>query len=186
MSKPKKSEQFRDVTPYWPERGYRPEIAAIPPVPNEDPKGEYAYQRAFLEAAQSNPPRLPNPNHYPNSESARAYMRKRSMEFLPSRVDKRPNEAPQEPHYTNRKFRDPDQLPPSVKKSASTSPASNYSSSSLPPAPTLMSIQRYEEKPNIQYSFQPQLPQMPRPDPPRLGVLEPKMNAPSGPTNKLR
>ncbi|KAK5945556.1 hypothetical protein PMZ80_002761 [Knufia obscura] len=187
-SKSKRIELPRDVTPYWLERGYRPEIAALGPAPNEDPAGEEAYQRAFLELAQTVPPRLPNPSHYPNSPSAREYVRKRSMDFQGLRGEKRQGEP--DSQQVTRKFRDPDQSPiVPGKKSTSTSPASNYSASSMMPPPSFMATPRTREEPPSQYGFQPQIAQLPPPQPfqtgPRLGVLEP-FGAPSGPVNKLK
>lgn len=77
--KSRRSDQPRDVTQYWIDRGYRPDLV-IPPNPtaNEDPLGEEAYQRAFAVASRSNPPRLPNPSYYPNSSSARDYLARKS------------------------------------------------------------------------------------------------------------
>lgn len=62
----------------WHARGYRPELANSKRSPNEDPKGEIAYQRAFADAAKQNPPRVPNPDFYPNSPSARNYIMRRA------------------------------------------------------------------------------------------------------------
>jgi len=180
----------RDVTPYWRERGYRQEIATLRPALDEDPAGEEAYQRAFLETAQSSPPRLPNPAHFPNSPSAREYMRKRSMNYQGVRNEKRPSESEPDGQQTARKLRDPDQSPLAAgKKSTSTSPASNYSTSSMMPPASMISTPRTREEPSSQYAFQPQLAQLPLPQSyqsgPRLGVLEP-FGAASGPINKLK
>ena len=180
MSRPKskRPDSFnRDVRLYWPERGYRAELAVISAQPGEDPKGEYAYQRAFLEAAQSEPPRLPNPNHYPNSQSAQAYIHKRNVDTTQSRVEKRPSEMSMDQQYS-RKFRDPDSLPPSARKSASTSPASTFSTSSLPNQPSMMAPgDHVGYYPAQRTSMSTQT---------RLDTLEPRSLAPSGPTNKLR
>jgi len=187
-SKSKKTELPRDVTPYWQERGYRSDIAASRPAPDEDPAGEEAYQRAFLELAQYRPPRLPNPAHYSNSRSAREYMRKRSMNFQGLQGEKRDGES--DSQQSARRFRDPDQSPVVPgKKSTSTSPASNYSASAVMPPPSFMSTPRTKEEPSSQFPFQAQLAQLPPPQSyqpvPRLGVLEP-FGAPSGPINKLK
>lgn len=187
-SKSKRVELPRDVTPYWLERGYRPEIAALRPAPDEDLAGEEAYQRAFLELAQSSPPRLPNPSYYPNSPSAREWMRKQSMNFQGMRGEKRQGDS--ENQQIARKFRDPDQGPIDPgKKSTSTSPASNYSATSVMPPPSFMSTPRTKEESISQYASQPQFAQLPPPQSyqsgPRLGVLEP-FGAPSGPINKLK
>lgn len=187
MSKPKtkKTEQPRDVTPFWMERGYRPEVAASKPRLGEDPRGEEAYQRAFLEAAQMKIPRLPNPSHYPNSSSAQEYMRKKSMDFLSGRGEKRPIEDTAEALRTARKQRDPDRSPSIPgKTSSSTSPASNYSTSAMPPPPPPQGF----STPRTEQSLNNQLP-LPFPqssqNAPRLAILEP-LGAPTGPTNKLR
>ncbi|KAJ9651740.1 hypothetical protein H2198_009012 [Neophaeococcomyces mojaviensis] len=171
MSKPssKKNQQPKDVSQYWAARGYRPDIAALKPAPDEDPKGEGAYQRAFHEEARSDPPRLPNASHYPNSPSAREYIRKKSSNFLAPRVEKRPGEDNAE-GQVSRRLRDPDRSPMLPdNKSSSTSPVSAYSQNAALPLSS-----QYDQKPNIQFAFQ-------RPP----AFLEPS-GAPMGPVNKLR
>lgn len=187
-SKNRKAELPRDVTPYWQERGYRSDIASSRPAADEDPTGEEAYQRAFLELAQYTPPRLPNPSRYANSPSAREYMRKRSMNFQGLHGEKR--EAESDSQQVARRLRNPDQSPSvAAKKSTSTSPASNYSASAVMPPPSFMSMPRPKEESPSQFSFEPRLAQLPPPQSyqpgPRLDVLEP-FGAPSGPVNKLK
>lgn len=176
MSKPrpKKSQQPKDVSQYWSTRGYRPDIAALKPAPDEDPRGEGAYQRAFHEAAQSDPPRLPNPSHYPNSLSAREYVRKKSIDFLSPRGEKRLGEDNADMQMS-RRSRDPDRSPTLAEdKSSSTSPASTYSMNvKLPPLPRF-SVPQYDQKPQPQFTFQ-------RPP----AFIEPS-GAPTGPVSKLR
>jgi len=187
-SKPKKSKLPSDVTPFWQERGYRADIAALRPAPDDDPAGEEAYQRAFLQLAQYRPPRLPNPSHYPNSPSACEYMRKKNAE-LQGLHDERRDGAPSG-QQVNRRFRDPDQSPVMPGNStSSTSPASNYSATANLPPPSFMSTPRTTEEPANQYAFQPQFAQLRPPQSyqpgARLEVMEP-FGAPSGPINKLR
>jgi hypothetical protein len=91
----------------WHARGYKPELANSRKAPNEDPKGEVAYQRAFAEAAKQHPPRVPNPAFYPNSQSAQEYIRRRDETIFATK-----------------------------KRSATTSPQSTASTSTLPPPPS--------------------------------------------------
>lgn len=180
----------RDMKPYWVERGYRPEIAALQPRPNEDPKGEVAYQRAFAEAARSDPPRLPNPQKYPNSESAMAFLRQRDFEFTTARGSKRFGDDPPNDDQNSRKLRDPDRSPllPAMKSDRDTSPGNKFMQipphlANAAPIPSLPSMPRTAD-----WSPSSQLPAtIPQQSfaASRLSVLEP-YSGPSGPVNKLR
>lgn len=179
----------RDVRPYWVERGYRPEIAGLQPRPDEDPKGEVAYQRAFAEAAKSDPPRLPNPQKYPNSESAMSYMRQRDIEFTTVRVPKRVGDEYVNGQQSLRKMRDPDRSPllAATKQDTDTSPSSKFMPNprfpAAAPMPSMPPMQPTADWPPTsqvpaaisQQSFAG----------PRLSVMEP-YSGPSGPVNKLR
>lgn len=186
MSTPKpRKTQSKDIMKFWGERGFRPDLAQRPLEATEDPKGERAYQRAFFEAAQQDPPRLPNPNHYPNSQSAQEYMRKRSIEFLPMQGEKRPNGSPLETQYTNSRYREPEQISAvSARKSASTSPASNYSTGAMQPPSAFMASPRYEDQAYNSYGYPPQTQQQ-QTAPPRLSAMEPRLGGPQGPGRKL-
>lgn len=72
----------RDMTPVWEARGYRAESVESKSEP-EDPQGEEAYQKAFLSGAKLKPPRVPNPEFYPNSPSAQEYIKKRDQQLFP-------------------------------------------------------------------------------------------------------
>ncbi|EXJ61831.1 hypothetical protein A1O7_02261 [Cladophialophora yegresii CBS 114405] len=69
----------------WVARGYRPEFAySVRKAPVQDPHGEIAYQRAFVEAAEAKYSRaegrlcrVPDPLLYYNSPSARDYIKRR-------------------------------------------------------------------------------------------------------------
>lgn len=188
-SKSRKQEPpARDVRPYWVERGYRPEIAALQPRPNEDPKGEVAYQRAFAEAATSDPPRLPNPQKYPNSESAVAYMRQRDIDFTTVRIPKRPGDEQSTTQQNLRKLRDPDRSPllATMKQDSSDTSPSTKST----PNPRLSNAAPLPSMPRMSSDW-PSSSHLPAAinqesfAAPRLGVMEP-YSGPSGPTNKLR
>lgn len=181
----------RDVRPFWVERGYRPEIATSLPSPNEDPKGEEAYQRAFAETAKADPPRLPNPQWYPNSASAQAYIRRRDIDFMAPRGSKRTGDEQQASQQNARRLRDPDRSPllSAIKQNQDSSPTTNFISNPRLPAPAAppSSIPRMSDQPpasqlhlsaptaSSQQSFVP----------PRLATMEP-YGGPSGPINKLR
>lgn len=195
MSQPKSKSKrqdppARDVRPYWVERGYRPEIAALQPRANEDPRGEIAYQRAFAEAATADPPRLPNPQKYPNSESATAYMRQRDIDFTTVRVPKRSGDEQPNNQQNLRKLRDPDRSPllATMKRSTDTSPSTKFMPN--PQLPAAAPIPPMSSMPRMSSDWPP-APQLPAtiPQPSfgasRLSVLEPYCG-PTGPVNKLR
>jgi hypothetical protein len=52
---------------------------------HKDPTGEAAYQKAFADAANMNPPRVPNADFYTNSPSAQDFIRKRDQKLFPPR-----------------------------------------------------------------------------------------------------
>ena len=72
------------MTPIWEARGYRADSAEIKSEQAEDPEGEEAYQRAFAKGAEQKPPRVPNPEYYPKSPSAQAYIKKRDQHMFRS------------------------------------------------------------------------------------------------------
>ncbi|KIX07878.1 uncharacterized protein Z518_02532 [Rhinocladiella mackenziei CBS 650.93] len=81
----------------WTARGYRAELANIPKSPTEDPCGEIAYQRAFLEVARLQPLRVPDPSRYPHSHSAQEYLRRRDEAIFTVRVRPDKDEQPPRP-----------------------------------------------------------------------------------------
>lgn len=181
MSKPR-VKQPKDVTPFWQERGFRPDLAMLPTDPNEDPKGEIAYQREFYKAAQLKPPRVPNPASFPNSPSAREFMQRNNRPSL----QKRPTDD-----GTSRRQLNSELILDAVsRKSSSTSPSSNYSTTATarPSLPSIMSIPRGDETMTGGLGDQRQLPPLP-PMPPgvapssRAAYLE---TGPRGPSNTLR
>lgn len=178
-SRTRRAEPLRDVRQFWLERGFRPDVATIKSDPDDDPKGEAAYQRAFYEAEQLEPPRLPNPSSFPNSPSAREYLQQRSRDTLQS-GQKRSGDPAAELLRVTRKARDPDRSP-SVLSKTSTSPASNYSASAVPYTSTLLSTPRMAEdlKPNFTSS------QHLQPGGYRPTAIEP-FGAPSGPANPFQ
>ena len=190
MSKPR-TKQPKDVTPFWQERGFRSDIATLPPDPNEDPKGESAYQREFLKAAQLKPPRVPNPASFPNSPSAREYIQRSSKGTTASRVERRPGEGGNDTSRARSREWEPDMGSDMIsKKSSSTSPASNYSmtTTARPSLPSIMSIPRGDENANAAFGDQRQLPPLPSMTPGttpgnRAAFLE---TGPRGPSNVLR
>ncbi len=82
----------------WTARGYRADIAHIQKTPAEDPLGEVAYQRAFLETAAKNPRRMPDPALYPNSHSAREFIARMDKAiFSVKKTDSQPAAAATSP-----------------------------------------------------------------------------------------
>lgn len=178
----------RDVRPYWNERGYRPEVAAIKPGPDDDPKGEGAYQRAFAEAAKADPPRLPNPQWYPNSTSAMEYMRKRNIDFMLPRGSKRPGDEQLSSQQNIRKVRDPDRSPSlsTRKESQDNSPTTKFAPNTRLPGPPPLSMPRISDNPTSPMPLGTPTSMVEQAFPaPRLAVMEPYCG-PSGPVNKLR
>jgi hypothetical protein len=78
----------------WQARGYDPRIAKSQRSPNDDPKGEVAYQRAFEEVAGKKPPRVPNPVSYPHSPSAQAYIKRRDKTIFSARNERHEPASP--------------------------------------------------------------------------------------------
>lgn len=150
----RESDQSRDVTQYWIDRGYRPELATIDPSANEDPLGEEAYQRAFAVASRSNPPRLPNPSYYPNSPSARDYLARKSGTVPASSSTSTSTSAERASnHHRLRNGLDPEASPIARGElSKSTSPASSTGraiSLTLPPMSTQPSPPSMSRRPTV-------------------------------------
>jgi len=178
MSAPKRQTQSpnlsRSLSAAWQARGYRPETADTKPsTADDDEYGEAAYQRAFAEAAKHNPPRVPNPHHYPNSWSAQEYIRKRDQ-ALDSTV-------------TTRRFRpNPCYVPPVIDihraaregKDPAQGPSQSISNPALPPIPYIAPppATTSDRPPFMDTSTVSNRPML----------LEPKIDAPSGPVYKLR
>lgn len=191
MSKPR-PKQPKDVTPFWVDRGFKPEIASMPPDPNEDPKGEVAYQREFYKAAQLKPPRVPNPSSFPNSPSAREYIRRmNSAADGRPRLDRRLTDTNNDTSPTTKREWGSDGIPEVLsRKSTSTSPASNYSTTAAtrPSLPTVLSTPRGEERRGSIFGDQRQLPPLPSMAPGNGPVNRPAFleTGARGPSNTLR
>ncbi|KIW31081.1 uncharacterized protein PV07_02763 [Cladophialophora immunda] len=195
----RRADHLRDISPRdpnhpWVARGYRPDVAyANRTAPIEDPYGEIAYQRAFAEAAESNSFRVPEPVLYHNSPSAREYIRRRDEPFFPVKPTKSSNKStsqPATPTSANTSASSPAKLP---------SPR-NGSDSGFPHgrADANLKVEPGAPRPNASPStknIQQQSPRAIRPaaeqTPSHLGnglpwTLEPKIQAPSGPSKMLR
>ncbi|KAH0837501.1 hypothetical protein AYO21_04992 [Fonsecaea monophora] len=195
----RRADHLRDISPRdpnhpWVARGYRPDVAyANRTAPIEDPYGEIAYQRAFAEAAESNSFRVPEPILYHNSPSAREYIRRRDEPFFSVKSTKPSNKTTSQPA-----------TPTSVNTSASSPaklPSPKYGSDPgfpLGRADVKQNIEPGPPRPTGSPSskdFQQQSPPPVRPGvgqtPSHLGnslpwTLEPKIDAPSGPSKMLR
>jgi len=168
----------QDIPQSWEARGYRPELANLEQSPTDDPQGEYAYQRAFAEAAKKNPPRVPNPASYPNSPSAREFIKRKDEAIFSSR--KKLPSSPTSADYASAtdlgRPKDDDTFPPAHHppnlKSEPTSDAGPYGNRiDLPLANAPGGRQFAEPRP---FSSGPPL------------LLEPKLDAPLGPSRMLR
>lgn len=85
-----------DMATQWASRGYRHPSEDTRHSQVEDPKGEEAYQRSFVEFAKMKPARVPNAAFFENSASAVEYLRRRDRELF-SR-----NDAASEPEQRQR------------------------------------------------------------------------------------
>lgn len=149
----------------WEARGYQQDLATDPTnfIESKDPKGEAAYQRAFAKAARQNPPRVPNPEYYPNSPSAQEYIRRRNRNFFSNKGSQAiPNPAfyPPIPDIHRVKSADDRKLPIDVDNRQSGpnhSSSSHHLSNSRPtheisktsPADVIMSDHSFRPSPPI-------------------------------------
>jgi hypothetical protein len=192
-------------------RGFNPNLP--PPddsLPEpEDPRGEEAYQRAFHKSAKMKPPRVPNPLAYPNSPSAQAYLKNRSLQYGQPSTTRIPNSTyfppPPDDHSLRRAQREHErQRHLDEADSARSSPSIRQDSSSngalqsqirappqafppLPLPPPLPLQQQHYGQPSFTSPRDP-LQQQPPPEHLHRGpsTMEPQMQAPSGPRNPFR
>jgi hypothetical protein len=180
----------------WVSRGYRPEYAySIRGAPIEDEYGEVAYQRALFDAAMRHSRRVPDAQLYHNSESAREYIRRKNKSIFgdPSPTGNSQVKTitqPNTPSSTTTSNYSPGQLPSPI----------NTSRPNLPPArPGLKLDLESVNSTSIQSSNNRHVPQV-SPKPIRQPVdsyrpyaphgipltLEPKLDAPTGPSRMIR
>lgn len=166
----------------WHVRGYRPELANSKRSPNEDPKGEIAYQRAFADAAKLNPPRVPNPAFYPNSPSAKSYIRRNDESVFSAR---KKSSLPSTPVSSSSPQSQPEGRPSPRNENQYSSHRPNMDIKLEPRSYSPTSASNSNG-----YNFSPmgtKPAEEPRPflnGPPM--TLEPKMDAPRGPSKMLR
>ncbi|KEF56309.1 uncharacterized protein A1O9_07890 [Exophiala aquamarina CBS 119918] len=164
----------------WYIRGYRPEVANSKRSPDEDPKGEIAYQRAFADAAKQNPPRVPNPSFYPNSPSAKSYIQKNAESVFSVR---KKSSLPSTPASSSSPQSQQERLPSPRHEIPYSSHKPTLNIKLEPPSYSPASTSNG-------YSFSPMATkpvEEPRPfgsSPPM--TLEPKLDAPRGPSKMLR
>lgn len=180
----------------WVARGYRPDFARLARrahMEDQDPYGEVAYQRAFYEAIESKSRRIPDPVLYHNSPSAKDYIRRRDKAIFtakPRIVETQASVQTNSPSSSGTST-----YSPGKPASPSESGASQF-----PPQRTEVKS-GYALLPALSNSSQndrlaPQL--SPKPDRPPTDpcrpyaphgiplTLEPKLNAPTGPSRMLR
>lgn len=180
----------------WVARGYRPEFARLAGrahMDKQDPYGEVAYQRAFFDAIEDNSPRVPDPDLYHNSPSAKEYVRKRDKAIFAVKARVAPTQSSTQtntssssgtPTYSPGKPVSPSMsggshVPPQktvVKPGYGSLPAPSSSSQNDRFAPQMSP--KSDRAPADSY----------RPYAPH-GIpltLEPKLNAPAGPSRMLR
>lgn len=168
------------IRQFWAERGFNREIANSEPDPNEDPTGEEAYQRAFYDAEKANPPRVPNPAQFPNSDSAKAYMARHTAGLAQSMQERR-HDRPDDGELAYRQRRARGQSPTDIlNTSSSTSPVSSYNTNMFPPLNSTRSTPRTIEGLRPEFRINPISPSRDRPS--IIPPLEP-FGAPRGPAN---
>jgi hypothetical protein len=178
----------------WVKRGYRPEFAyTVRQTPLEDPFGEIAYQRALFEAAETKSRRVPDPVLYHNSPSAREFVKTRDAGIFsaPPRGGRtKSSTQPNTPSSTGTPTPSPAQLPsPNYTANAGLPPRRADIKSEFEPvplvstsSPTSRHLPRMSPKPTRSPAehHQPYAPHgLPL-------TLEPKLDAPSGPSRMLR
>jgi hypothetical protein len=116
----KHADALADISPIdphhpWVARGYRPDFAyAMRSVPLTDLYGEDAYQRALMLAAESKSRRVPDPERYPNSHSAREFLAQKMHTLFsvkPRNGEARASSQPNTPPFTGSHGYPPTQLP---------------------------------------------------------------------------
>ncbi|KIW70146.1 hypothetical protein PV04_02446 [Phialophora macrospora] len=200
------ADDMADISPMdpnhpWVARGYRPEFAySVRKAPVEDPHGEIAYQRAFVEAAEAKNRRaearlcrVPDPQLYYNSPSAREYIKKRDDAIFSAKPKNGPTKSstqPNTPSSTGTPTYSPGQRPsPGYATNAALPPRRTSIKSDIELVPSIPSAspnQRHVDQvspnptrpPTEQYqSYAPHRPPL---------TLEPKLDAPAGPSRMIR
>lgn len=175
----------QDLDRWWKESGYNPDLATQRRAPDEDPRGEVAYHRAFAEAAKIDPPRLPDPFLFPNSPTARKCLQQRDAKLFPSRRQElmqptTPTSTVQPP-YPTRQY----EALPSPKDDIYHH--SHASSTASQPDPSAFSA-RFQPSEHARYVSP--VSSAPEDRRPYLNhapmTLEPKMDAPIGPPRMIR
>ncbi|OCT49850.1 hypothetical protein CLCR_07629 [Cladophialophora carrionii] len=185
----------------WVARGYRPEFAySVKKAPVEDPHGEVAYQRAFVEAAEAKHSRaearlcrVPDPLLYYNSPSARDYIKRRDDAIFsakPRTGNTRTSTQPNTPSSIGTPTYSPGpRASPSYSANAGSATRRTSIKSDIEPALSIAN-----SSPNIRTADQ----VSPRPSRPPAEqyqsytphglplTLEPKLDAPAGPSRMLR
>ncbi|KIV97362.1 hypothetical protein PV10_01123 [Exophiala mesophila] len=171
---------------WWKESGYKPDAVPKRRAPDEDPRGEVAYHRAFAEAAKIHPPRLPDPFLFPNSPTARKCLQQRDEKLFPSR---RPDQiqpgtptSAMQPPYPARQF---DSLPSPRDDIYRHSHASSNASQ---PEPTAYPgrFQSSEHSRHVSSGSTGPEDRRTYPTGQAPATLEPKMDAPIGPPRMIR
>lgn len=164
-------------------RGYRPELASVEISPTEDPRGEIAYQRAFVEFATRK--RVPDPSLYPNSPSAQEYLKRKDEAIFsakPGVVTSQASAQPRSPLSASTS-RPQDRLPSPRNDDAhhpsrhGNGESRNDSGSSTPSRRT----REHQLSPVPIGALQPEVLAQGIPH-----TMEPKLNAPPGPSRMLR
>lgn len=168
------AQAVRDVRASWETRGFRADYLAIRQNDkDDDPYGELAYQRAFAEAAKKDPPRLPNPSHYPNSPSAQTFLQQRTKEFFNSRPA---SDAP------NPKYESP--IPDYWRAREEPSTPQQPQQTVMPPPPPPPPPSQQAGFVQVNGNAYPQ--QSPTSSRTLPSPMEPKMGAPMGPPSRFR
>jgi hypothetical protein len=169
---------LRDPDHPWHARGYRAELANSKRSPNEDPQGEIAYQRAFADAAKLKPPRVPNPDFYPNSPSAKNYIQRRAEDMFSVR---KKTSLPSTPVSSSSPQSQPERHPSPRNEKQYTPHKPNLNIKLEPPSYT-PTTNSYHFSPTTTRPIEEARPFGTAPP----LTLEPKMHAPSGPSKMLR
>ena len=192
------ADSMADISPTdpnhpWVARGYRPDFAySVRKARVEDPYGEVAYQRAFFEAAEAKSRRVPDPVLYHNSPSARKYIKRRDHAIFSAKPRNGNNQSstPTTPSSTTTSTYSPAQLPSSIQHTSNGFPARRTNikaefepvlsiSSSLPDSRHIPQVSPKPMRPPTD-PYRPYAPHgLPL-------TLEPKLDAPSGPSRMLR
>ncbi|KIV82792.1 hypothetical protein PV11_04871 [Exophiala sideris] len=176
----------------WTMRGYREDLANSPASAHDDPLGEIAYQRAFAEVAAEDPGRVPCPSFFPKSPTARAFTEWKDSVLFSSRSaneESKPGHQPHTPtasssatHQTLPSPRYNEEAPFPAHRVNGGSYSKTNSGSSTPSLRRGSVVSPGEFKTTAGQD-------VPMIDVPRIGIpmtMEPRLNAPTGPSRMLR